>query len=164
MEQTLQETASSSRSEPVNRWRRWLPIGCSLSMQWGWAIWWGGLTFYAAIVVPLGTEQFGSFGQGLVTQQVTRYLNALAIIVAVMAIAEGCLEKRPIMCAAGILLGGVTAALMYQHTLLVPRIDTAVESVADDFYDAHATYLWLTTLQWCIGLFLGIRRGFGSLY
>lgn len=164
MDQTLHETASSSHPRPVNTWRHWIPIGFSLAMQWGWAIWWGGLTFYAAIVVPVGTEQFGSFGQGLVTLQVTRYLNALAMFVAILAIVEGIINERPKQWAGGILLGGVTAALMYQHTLLIPRIDTVAESVADDFYDAHATYLWLTTLQWCIGLFLGIRRGFGRHY
>ena len=42
MDQTLHETASSSHPRPVNTWRHWIPIGFSLAMQWGWAIWWGG--------------------------------------------------------------------------------------------------------------------------
>jgi hypothetical protein len=139
----------------TNGWMRVTRVGFSLALQLGWAFWWGGLTFYAAVVVPLGTEKFGSFDQGLVTQQVTRYLNVLAISVAAMTILAGLVDKRPIPWVGGILLGGTTAVLMYQHTLLVIRIDKAGEAVADDFYSVHALYLWLTTLQWCIGLFVG---------
>jgi len=41
------------------------------------AVWWGGLTFYAAIVVPIGTELIGASEQGFVTQQVTQWHNAV---------------------------------------------------------------------------------------
>ena len=33
-----------------------------------WAAWWGGLCFYAMVVVPIGTELIGSVEQGLITQ------------------------------------------------------------------------------------------------
>jgi uncharacterized membrane protein len=48
-------------------------------------LWWGGLTFYSAIVVPIGTNVLqSSEQQGLVTQQVTKYLNALGLVAAVV--------------------------------------------------------------------------------
>lgn len=38
--------------------------------------WQGGFTFYAAVVVPVGTEVLGSAtDQGWITRQVTAYLN-----------------------------------------------------------------------------------------
>ena len=40
------------------------------------AFWQGGFTFYAAVVVPVGTEVLGSsMEQGSITRRVTVYLN-----------------------------------------------------------------------------------------
>lgn len=33
-----------------------------------WGLWWGGLSFYAIVVVPVGTEQIGSVDQGFYSQ------------------------------------------------------------------------------------------------
>ena len=41
-----------------------------------WAPWWGGLCFYAVVVVPVGTELIGSVEQGFITQRVTQWHNA----------------------------------------------------------------------------------------
>ncbi|MEM7314482.1 MAG: hypothetical protein AAF497_15150 [Planctomycetota bacterium] len=50
-------------------------------------LWWGGLTFYAAAVVPIGTDLFGAEMQGMVTQQATNWLNFLGwVAVALWAI------------------------------------------------------------------------------
>ncbi|MFM8571811.1 MAG: hypothetical protein ACKOAU_09465 [Pirellula sp.] len=38
-----------------------------------WGLWWGGLSFYAIVVVPIGTEQIGSVAQGFITQRVTQW-------------------------------------------------------------------------------------------
>lgn len=43
-------------------------------------LWLGGLTFYAGIVVPIGTEIVGGTEQGFVTQRVTNWLNALGVV------------------------------------------------------------------------------------
>lgn len=158
MEQNPGGLSSSLQPRSAGRWLSATRFICSLALPWCWAIWWGGLTFYAAAVVPSGTEQFGSFGQGLVTQQVTRYLNVLALVVAALALLKGAVDRRPMLCIASVLLAGTTSALMYQHTLLGARMEVAGEAVSDDFYKTHATYLWLTTLQWCIGLFMGSRQ------
>lgn len=43
------------------------------------SLWFGGFTFYAVVVVPIGSEQLGSMGQGSITQPVSEYLNWLGI-------------------------------------------------------------------------------------
>ncbi|XZE46115.1 DUF4149 domain-containing protein [Pirellulaceae bacterium SH467] len=121
-----------------------------------WSLWWGGLTFYAAVVVPIGTERFGSFDQGLVTQHATRYLNGLAAVVTGLALLTGFFERNRRKTIAAVLLGIFTAALLYQHSVLSTRIDTANDTVTDDFYRMHAIYLWITTGQWLVGLFVGL--------
>ena len=47
-----------------------IPLGHSgwrTGLLFAWAIWWGGLSFYALFVVPIGTEIVGGFEQGLIT-------------------------------------------------------------------------------------------------
>jgi hypothetical protein len=49
-------------------------------------LWQGGFLFYAAVVVPVGTDVIGSFGQGMVTRHVTDWMNAIgAVAVALLA-------------------------------------------------------------------------------
>ncbi|HND55144.1 MAG TPA: hypothetical protein PLV92_22170, partial [Pirellulaceae bacterium] len=61
-----------------------------------WAVWWGGLTFYAAFVVPAGTELFGSVEQGFLTQQATLRLNQLSwcVIALLLVLAIGATRRR----------------------------------------------------------------------
>jgi hypothetical protein len=45
-----------------------------------YAFWIGGLAFYGAVVIPIGTRVVGGHTvQGLVTQQVTRVVNVVAV-------------------------------------------------------------------------------------
>ena len=70
---------------PPSRWRFWLwQFAVTVSL----VVWWGGLTFYAAIVVPLGIEQFGGVEQGLLTQRVTVRLNVAGTIVGICLLAD----------------------------------------------------------------------------
>ena len=49
-------------------------------------LWQGGFLFYAAVVVPTGTDVLGSFQQGRVTRNVTDTMNVIgAITLAVLA-------------------------------------------------------------------------------
>src|SRR5205809_4730310 len=43
------------------------------------AIWMGGFTFYALVVIPTGNHLLGSIRQGLLTQQVTQWMNLIGI-------------------------------------------------------------------------------------
>ena len=43
------------------------------------ALWIGGLSFYALVVVPVGTDVIGGTEQGFVTQRVTGWLNWIGV-------------------------------------------------------------------------------------
>ena len=62
-------------------------------------LWQGGFLFYAAVVVPTGTEVLGSFEQGRVTRHVTNSMNVIGavtlIILAWDQLANGRLEPVP---------------------------------------------------------------------
>jgi hypothetical protein len=59
------------------------------------AIWWGGFTFYAAIVVPVGSEILGSARtQGFITQVVTHWLNLAAALTILMMAVDSWLNRR----------------------------------------------------------------------
>src|SRR5437867_2876625 len=44
------------------------------------AVWLGGLTFYALIVIPSGAAVVGDTTQGFVTQRVTGWLNWMGVV------------------------------------------------------------------------------------
>lgn len=123
-----------------------------------WGAWWGGLTFYAAVVVPIGTSQFGSVEQGFLTQQVTVWLNVMCGLVIVGLTIRVVQGHRYRLGLVTLLLALVTGALVWQHSRLSALMDPASRTIADGFYPQHALYLWLTTAQWLLGLcvpFLG---------
>ncbi len=124
-----------------------------------WSLWWGGLTFYAGVVVPLGTRQLGSVDQGFITQQVTHVLNGLAaatLLVTARGVWRlGTRWERGAWLSAAISLAG----LYLVHGRLDALLDTTQHVVRDEsrFYRLHQVYLWLTVVQWLAGL--GLLRG-----
>ncbi len=116
-----------------------------------WAVWWGGLTFYAAVVVPLGTEEFGSMEQGFLTQRVSLWLNLACCVMIAGLICWTLATRRRSL---GLLTGGLavlTALLVYQHLRMTRMMDVELRGVTPGFYAEHAVYLWLTTAQWILG-------------
>ena len=118
-----------------------------------WALWLGGLTFYALIVVPIGGELLGETQQGFITQQVTHWLNGIGIV-ALLALAWSA-TVRP---GRGqwlnlTLLATLQAGLLIVHRQLGPLLDPQTIEVLDPdrFYQIHRVYLILTTLQWFLG-------------
>lgn len=121
-------------------------------------LWWGGLTFYSAVVVPVGTEVLESTElQGLVTQQVTRYLNALGLL-AVCAIIwillrlEGArsIAKSKELIALGAVLLALQGGLYWLHGELGRQLIEDPDREA--FYNTHRVYLLLIAVQWGLGL------------
>jgi hypothetical protein len=122
------------------------------------AFWAGGFTFYAGVVVPIGTQVLGGSGeQARVTRVVAQSLNrtcAVALLVFALDWLAGRGRGRAALwlfmaACLGVLLG------MY------PRLDAmfAFGEGVDDraaFRPWHRTYLWVSTVQWaaacCYGL------------
>ena len=115
------------------------------------AMWWGGLTFYAIFVVPVGTQQIGSVGQGFITQKVTLAHNVLLIAMTICLLIEARIQRSRWLgiVAAGLLLTG--AGLFLQHAHLTTLMDFSQQTVPGHFYTQHAVYLWLTAVEWGLG-------------
>ena len=118
-------------------------------------LWQGGFLFYAAVVVPTGTNVFSSFGQGIVTRHVTDWLNAIgAIAVAILAWDQwangdprGCRRARWGLWA---VLVGSLLGLALVHLRLEPYVDSTMDH--REFYAWHRVYLIAATIQWAAGL------------
>lgn len=116
------------------------------------AIWWGGLTFYALIVVPIGSDVTSSVEQGFITQRVTFWHNLSLTLVTLCVIAEAFFRNALKWWLLSASLMIVNLTLQYMHWKLSGIIDASEMSVPSDFYRIHAVYLWLTTVEWLIGL------------
>ena len=120
------------------------------------AVWQGGFVFYAAVVVPTGTELHGHFGQGLVTQRVTNWLNFFGLLCHVAYFWE--LRAREKASRWKWVLWGASLVLLNGLAFLHLKMDGMIDpgaGVADGFRGWHVAYLWLTTGQWVIAAVLG---------
>ena len=118
-------------------------------------LWWGGLTFYAAVVIPIVTESLGAETQGFVTQQVTRWLNALTTAWLVMVAVDAVRHRSRWCWSLWTVLTLCQIALFVDHARLTSLMDFSTQAVAIDrarFYAEHQVYLWITVVQWLAGL------------
>ncbi|MFV0445465.1 MAG: hypothetical protein ACK5Q5_17945 [Planctomycetaceae bacterium] len=117
------------------------------------ALWWGGLTFYAVVVIPIGTELLGSVEQGFITQRVTLWLNRLALLTAIATASAVFRSGRRSRYLNWTVLTIGCPVLMLLHSRLDAGLDLAAREVidSDSFYREHQYYLWATTLQWLAG-------------
>jgi hypothetical protein len=117
-----------------------------------WSVWWGGLTLYAAIVVPIATESIGAMEQGFVTQRVTAWLHGFAAVYLATGIAVSIWVRsrwqKWLMAVQFIFL----TSLVIVHWQLSAEMDFQRKTIPDGFYAKHAIYLWLTTGMWFVGL------------
>lgn len=121
------------------------------------AVWQGGFVFYAGVVVPIGTELHGHFGQGLVTQRVTNWLNLLGLACHAAYLWELIGTKQRSRWPWGLwavsvaTLGGLAAIHLHMDSLLDPDVG----GTGTEFRLWHKAYLWLSTGQWVAWLVLG---------
>lgn len=117
------------------------------------ALWWGGLTFYSAFVVPIGAERIGASDQGFVTRDVTQVLNGLGVITALTTAFPAYFDRNRLLLLAASALLASLALLIPLHFHLDSLLDHSQASVIDSeqFYFWHRLYLIGTTLQWFIG-------------
>ena len=127
------------------------------------AVWWGGFTFYALVVVPTGHKVLKSkVRQGFITQQVTEKLNVLAAVTAVVLLWQLTASTRAGQSPVRLRVAWVSwtalaltlAALCWMHPRLDAMLDPATRSVTDEarFYEWHRWYLIVATVQWLAGL------------
>src|SRR5262249_13685596 len=127
--------------------------------------WQGGFTFYAGVVVHVGSGVLGShLEQGLITRSVTNYLN-LAGLTALVAwawdiantsdLAE---RRRWLRWALWALLVLTLGVLAWLHLPLDELIDPDSPSILDRprFRELHVWYLNISTLQWAASLILTV--------
>jgi hypothetical protein len=120
------------------------------------AFWQGGFTFYASVVVHVGQEEIGHTRQGFITRQVTNYLNlsgAVALLILAWDTAvSGTLRRARWFAWLGMLLALVLLAGL--HVRMDELLDAVERRVVDPspFLLYHATYLWISTVQWICAL------------
>ncbi len=108
------------------------------------AIWFGGFTFYAEVVIPSGHKVLHSHARvGLITQEVTHWLNriglvALAVFAWDVAVLRNTEKKKLFRVLAGAL--GIMVLLQIGLFALHPVLDSQI--VERDLVDGSKFYLW----------------------
>ncbi len=121
---------------------------------WAMAVWLGGFTFYSTVVIPVLHDQLGSpLETGLVTQDVTDWLNLLGVAAITLAGLGAILEPSGphSRFRSGLALGllASTAICLAALFVLHHQLDRKLESgELTRFYPLHRVYLWISTIQW----------------
>jgi hypothetical protein len=123
--------------------------------------WQGGFTFYAAVVVPIGTDVLGSpAAQGWITRRVTGYLNlagAVALVVLgwdVAASRDPRRWRRLLRWLTWLVMATALGVLVWLHPRLDALLDVDFQEILDRrlFRGLHRRYLWVSTAQWAAGI------------
>jgi hypothetical protein len=118
------------------------------------ALWLGSFTFYAAVVVPIGSEVLGKMNQGLVTQRVAVWINVFSLVLSVVLLAD--LERRGgvVRLMAACSFAMATVSLVVLHRVLSGYLSgqDLTLGTPSEFYRCHQAYLIVSTVQWVIAL------------
>ncbi|MEM9411994.1 MAG: hypothetical protein AAGA30_12820 [Planctomycetota bacterium] len=113
----------------------------------------GGFTFYAGVVIPIGSDVLDSTTQGFVTQKVTWTINVASVISLAAMLWEGLAAGHFKTLRFKILIAIYVVSLLSLF-VLHPRLgeylsyeDFSVNDF-DQFYSIHRIYLWISTIQW----------------
>jgi hypothetical protein len=125
--------------------------------------WQGGFTFYASVVVPIGSDELGSHAQqGMITRRVVVYLHlAGAVALALLAwdIAgtnDAARWRRLSRWSLWGLIGLALIAQFWLHSLLDGMLAPTESGAMDGgrFYTLHRWYLLISGAQWVASLIL----------
>ncbi|MFP6764876.1 MAG: hypothetical protein VB858_14720 [Planctomycetaceae bacterium] len=121
----------------------------------------GGFSFYATVVVPVGTEVLDAASQGFVTQTVTHFLNAASGVTVALLLWELINGRRRrslpasrylAILTAGLSLCWLTLILLHSRLDSLLDVDSFTVAEPDRFYRLHQAYLWISTVQWLLSL------------
>jgi hypothetical protein len=126
------------------------------------AMWMGGFTFYALIVIPTAEAVLGSERQtGFITQQVTRWLNLIglvALLTLLWNVRSSWKSKYPRL-RLGLLLCWTLmflaqAGLFITHPFMDKLLDPQTRAIHGhgQFANLHQIYLTFATTQWIAAL------------
>jgi hypothetical protein len=125
-------------------------------------LWLGGFTFYAAVVIKVGEEVLGSHRPiGFVTQEVSRWLNAIGIVAVVLLLwnmvavwtTSSRWTKFGLAFTWTVMMTGLVC-LFAIHPMLDGTLSSNGQEILDynRFIGLHRAYLTVSTAQWCAGL------------
>ncbi len=115
------------------------------------AFWMGGFTFYALVVIPIGNRLLGSIQQGLLTQQVTQWMNLIGLLT--LALLLPVARRSRWLAADWLMMAACLLGLFWLHPRLDALIDRSIPAVTgDNFYQWHQAYLVVVTTQWIAAL------------
>lgn len=114
-------------------------------------LWQGGFLFYTAVVVPIGTDEHGAFGQGVVTRHVTDWMNlfgagTLAVLAWDQWVNGDGRASRRMRWGLWVILAAGLGMLAVLHGQIEPYIDSSMSY--QEFYRLHRAYLIVATVQW----------------
>jgi hypothetical protein len=127
------------------------------------SFWQGGFTFYAAVVVPIGTDELhSSRRQGFITRRVTESLNWTAVAALFPLTWDGLASRDPSrsrqlarlgLC---LVLASSQAVLFYLHSIMDSMMQRQGLIILDpdSFRPLHRLYLWVQTVQWAAAVVL----------
>lgn len=125
----------------------------------GFALWFGGLTFYSLVVIPTAHAVLRSHLRvGVITQGVTHWINAAGVAALLLLLWDylAAREEGPRRLRLGTwaVMATAQAALLVLHPVLDARLDATAKDIAepDRFYELHRLYLVVTTVQWAAAL------------
>lgn len=125
---------------------------------WAYAVWFGGFTFYGAVVLWAVHAAFGGLESGKITQEITVVLNWIGVITLglwwALAWIERAKKPRWAWFAMVGLIGGssiIQVALFIDHVILDRRL---AEFGLEGFYAHHNVYLNMSTVQWLVNLLM----------
>jgi hypothetical protein len=125
------------------------------------SMWLGGFTFYSVVVIHTAHHVLDSMLEtGLITQQVSRWLNVIGVVALLILLWNCIVERRQRRCVRWILFGtwmvmaAVEVWLFLLHPVLDRQINLETRHLVDrvHFRPVHTFYVTLSTIQWVAGL------------
>lgn len=132
------------------------------------ALWWGGFTFYAIVVIPTAQKILRSHTRvGFITQEVTQWINICAVVALgflvweLLSAALLTSRRRRWLWTAWLVMVAVQIGLFILHPMLDRLLDFSAREIIDEprFYFLHRVYLCLSTVQW-LAAWLVLRSWF----
>ena len=86
--------------------------------------------------------------QGLITQQVTNYLNTAGVVTGLLLVVHAINTRHWALLACFGVFAAAQAGLLFMHV----RLDRMLSGDVTGFYDVHRVYLLITAIQWLAGM------------